>query len=343
MKTSHARSHAGSLTLFGAASVIMLAWGGLASAGTLTLTPTGVADGFTLSTFATLNPGNTGFGPFGVAVASNGNIIVSNDVDNQRYVFNDVDGQTIASAITHVTSGSGTTAYATAGGQAYGTDGSGRFVQFNANGTVNHVLTGVTASPDLGMWGNPVNGHILASSSAGLIDIDPLANGGLGSFRVVNAGGNGDGVSVSPDGTIVYSEQGSINGYNIATGALVFSSGGIFNSPDGTGTISSSNALNGDIIVNNNNGEVDLLNPTTKTFVAIATNGTRGDYVSPDTNNGTLFLDYSEAVFRLSCGANCAIGSAPPPSGTPEPASLSLFGAGLAGLALFFRRKIGRE
>src|SRR5579864_3375098 len=158
------------------------------SAGVLTLTAAGVADGFTLTTFATLNPGlvNTGnFGPFGVAVSANGNIIVSNEPNATRYAFADVDGQTTATALNHVPSSSGTLAYATAGGQAYGGDGSGHFVQFNNDGTVNHVLTGVTASTDLGMWGNPTNGHIIANSSAGLIDIDPLANGGTGSFRVI--------------------------------------------------------------------------------------------------------------------------------------------------------------
>jgi hypothetical protein len=29
------------------------------------------------------------------------------------------------------------------------------------------------------MWGNPVTGHIEAGSGAGLIDIDPLANGAV--------------------------------------------------------------------------------------------------------------------------------------------------------------------
>jgi hypothetical protein len=248
----------------------------------LTLTPAGIADGFTLTTFATVAPGNTGCcaGPFGVAVSNTGTVIVSLG-SGTRYAFNDVDGQTIATALNAVSSSSFTEAYATAGGQAYGGDGLGHFVQFNSNGTINHILTGVTTGPDLGMWGNPVTGHIEASSGAGLIDIDPLANGGLGSFRVINAAGNGDGVSVSPDGTIAYSEQGNINGYNIATGAQVFtSSPASFNSPDGTGVISSTNSLNGMILVANNNGELDLLNPSTKTFVAIATGGTRLDYTS---------------------------------------------------------------
>ena len=59
-------------------------------------------------------------------------------------------------------------------------------IWFNADGSINHILTGVTATTDFGMWGNPVTGHIEASSGAGLIDINPLANGGAGSFRVIN-------------------------------------------------------------------------------------------------------------------------------------------------------------
>lgn len=243
-----------------------------------------------------------------MAVASNGNVIVSNYANDTRYAFRDKDGQTVSAALNTVTpSGSSVTAYAHAGGQAYGSV-NGQFVQFNSDGTVNHVLTGVTAGPDLGMAGDPGNGHILASSGSGIIDINPTANGGAGSFRVVAPGGNGDGVSVSPDGKIVYSEQGSINGYNIATGALVYQSGSLLNSPDGTSVITSKNNLNGQIIVNNNNGEIDLLNPASNAVTVIATGGTRGDYVSPDTNNGSLFLDYSDTVERLSCGPNCSTG-----------------------------------
>ncbi len=323
----------------------------------LTLTSTGISDGFALSTFATVNPGNTGCcgGPFGVAVATNGNIIVSVGGKASLYVFSDTDGQTVSSALFTQASNSGTTAYATAGGHPYGTH-SGQFVEFNSDGTVNHVLTGVTTSPDLGMWGDPVNGHIIATSGSGLIDIDPTANGGTGSFRVINAGVFGDGVSVSPDGKTAYVEvSGHIIGYDIATGNQVFDSGFLPSNslvstdglgfPDGSGVITSTNSLNGDIIVNFNGngattGGVGLIDPTTDTFSVIATGGTRGDYVSPDTSNGSLFMDYSDTVERLSCGPNCAIGGPPPPpSGVPEPGTLVLFGTAMLGLAVALRRR----
>jgi PEP-CTERM motif len=307
---------------------LLLATSATIQANSLTLTPAGKADGFTLSTFATINPANANtfaFGTFGIAVTSSGDIVTSNFPNDTRYVFKDTNGQTVGSALFAITpSGSTTSAYATAGGRAYG-GANGQFVQFNNDGTINRVLTGVAASPYLGMWGDPVNGHIIATSTAGLIDINPSANGGVGSFRVIDPGVFGDGVSISPDGKIAYVEQGSINGYNIATGALVYNSGPLFSSPDGTGVISSSNKLNGKIIVNTNLGEIDLLDPSTNTFVAIATGGNRGDYVSPDTNNGTLFLDYSDTIERLSCGPNCSIGG---PS-TPEPSTLSLFALSL--------------
>ncbi len=314
----------------------------------LTLTAAGTADGFTLTTFATTNPGNTGCcaGPFGVAVTANGSVLV-NTGGGPEYVFADTDGQTVSSALFTRSSSAGTTAGATVGGNAYGAQG-GRFVEFNNDGTVNHTLTGVTPSPYLGMWGNTTNGHIIASSGSGLIDIDPLANGGLGSYRVINGNLYPDGVTVSPDGLTAYVENnGTIQAYNIATGALLstFSSFGTLSSPDGSGIISSSNNLNGDIIVNFNGngvntGGIGLINPTTSVFTVIATGGTRGDYVSPDTTNGTLFLDYSDTVNRLSCGANCAIGSIPVnPSATPEPSGFALMASGLSALGVVVRRR----
>ena len=94
------------------------------AAGTLTLTPAGIADGFTLTTFSTLNPGAQDgfFEPFGVAVASNGNVIVPSSATSTRYAFLDVDGQTPATALNSLPSSSGLVGYASAGGQAYGGD-----------------------------------------------------------------------------------------------------------------------------------------------------------------------------------------------------------------------------
>jgi hypothetical protein len=157
--------------------------------GQLTLTQDGVNLGFTLTTFATLDPNLTGCcgGPFGVAIAAPDRVLVFNNGNGTRYVFHDVDGQDRTTAITSTTQApSGTLAYATAGGVAYGGIQTGQFAQYNADGTVNHYLTGVRESTYLGMWGNPINGHLLATTNQGhIIDIDPLANGGMGSYRDV--------------------------------------------------------------------------------------------------------------------------------------------------------------
>lgn len=309
---------------------IIASMGTAANAQVLTLTADGINLGFSLATFATLDPGNTGCctGPFGVAVAAPDRILVYNNGNSTRYVFHDVDGQTKGSAISSTTMDpTGTEAYATAAGSAYGgTAQFGQFAQYDTNGNVIKVLTGVPQTTYLGMWGNPLNGHILASTQQStIIDIDPNGSGGTGSSRTVTSG-TFDGIAVSPDGTVVYGRlDTSIVGYNIATGTQVFNSGSLQGGPDGTGVITSNNDLNGQIIVNFNGngvntGSIGLLDPATNHLTIIATGGTRGDYAAPDITNGTLFLDYSDVVYRLSCGPHCSIGQRVGPCALPIPA-----------------------
>ena len=302
----------------------------------LTLTAAGVADGFTLTTF--VHGFNAQYGPLAQGIAPNGNVITGSALGLLIYVFNDVDNQTLPDAVHTVPytaqTGNPNFAMTTAGGQVYGAQANGgTYEHFASDGTFTPIPNLQTAglTDNLGMWGDPVNGHIISASNRGLVDIDPIA----GTFRVINASLFPDGVTVSPDGSIVYvANAGTVQSYNITTGALIntFNTG---HSPDGTGVISGG-SFNGDVIVNNNDGTVGLLDPTRSSgdpnqFVIIANSGTRGDFVSPDTSNGTLFLSQNEQVARLSCGPGCVIGG--PPS-APEPASYTMFGIGLAAFAV---------
>jgi hypothetical protein len=292
---------------------------------TLMLTAAGIADGFTLTTFATTNPGNSGCcaGPFGVAVNGAGNVVVGTG-SGPLYVFKDVDGQTPGSALFTQTTSTFVGAYAASGGAVYGATDGGSFIKFNADGTVADANAFPGLNSGLGMWTNPVNGHIISNSNFGLVDINPVTK----TWRVINPGGGGDGISVSPDGKWAYVEQGCIQAVNIASGAFG-ACYGTSGAPDGTGVISGG-VFNGFIVANTNFGNIDLIDPTTNTFVTIASGGTRGDYTSPDQTNGTLFLDYGDIVARLAC-PKCSF--VPPP--VPEPDTISIFGFVLAGLGMF--------
>lgn len=317
---------------------------------TLTLTADGISLGFAASTFVSGLPDIAFFnqGPFGLALTGNGNVLVSDIANATRYVFSDVDNQTPVNALFSTGSSSGSQGYASGVGAAYGGNGA-NFVRFNDDGTVAAVLV-PAVTPLLGMTADPLTGHLIATSSQGLIDIDPVAN----TFRVINASiqsfGTGaataDGVSLSPDGSVAYVGfygTGHVIGYRVSDGTVAFDSGALGHFADGTAVIVSNNGLNGKIIVTGEDGSVGLIDPNgaAGNFLLIANGGgQRGDYVAADRTNGSLLLDFSTEVDRLSCGAGCGIGSTPPTvSAVPEPGSWAMLVGGLGLLSMLARRR----
>lgn len=296
-----------------------------AQASSLTITTAGANLGFSLSTFASGFPsfGPGGIGPAGVAVNGNGQVLVHSQVDNLNYVFPDVNGQTTTTAIGSTSFTAFAPAYTNSGGTVYGSGGiqgpyAGSFVVFNNDGTVNQTVPVSTGkAPTYGNWTNPTNGHVIASGTGYLFDFNP----GNEHVTVLGPGGS-DGLTVSPDGTKIYINDGAI--YNIFGTPL--GSFGVVDQADGVAVITSGNpAINGNLIVNTNSGNLVMVNLTSLDQTIIANMGSRGDYVAPDFTNGTLFITQSDEVLRLTCGTGCAIGSTP----VPEPTSIVLVSLGI--------------
>ena len=108
---------------------------------------------------------NNGVGPLGMAVNSDGNVIVNDnsEVGGLNYVFKDVDGQTVAAALgtppirfsaAYAFNGSvWRSGFSPAGGNP-----SGALVKLNNDGTVNTVYANIPVTN--GLWTNPVSGDL---------------------------------------------------------------------------------------------------------------------------------------------------------------------------------------
>lgn len=159
------------------------------------LTAAGIADGFSLSEFVS-GFANNGVGPLGMAVNSDGNVIVNDnsEVGGLNYVFKDVDGQTVAAALGTAPNPGFPPAYAFSNGSVWGSTGfspaggnpSGALVKLNNDGTVNTVYANIPVTN--GLWTNPVSGDLLGAGADGIIDIN--VSGATPTFRVVTSAGS---------------------------------------------------------------------------------------------------------------------------------------------------------
>jgi len=258
---------------------------------------------------------------------------VSDTNQGKVFTFNDVDGQTTATALATLNVNLGTVGATAVGNTFWSGQQFGPFATYstdlatvtpqNTNGFTTYL--GMATTPD---------GHVIATTSQGsLIEITP----GNSNPRVIVAGGvgNGDGVSISPDGTKVVIEYGGqVRVYDRTTGALL-NTYSPNNSPDGTGVIASNGALNGAIVVAGNNGTIDLID-LLGNITVIATGGTRLDYTAPDQTNGTLLIDASDKIYRLGC-PGCTIGGVTP--AVPEPSTWAMMILGFAGVGFMAYRR----
>jgi len=299
----------------------------------LTLTAAGVTDGFTLSLFVDQVPAS-GFccGPLGIATNSFGQVVLQVYPNGKNYVFNDVDNQHFSASLSSATFSSSSygAAITNSGGTLFATNNdAGQIIyKLNADGSINAPLT-VGGVGGHGLWTNPVTGHLVTANGSQIRDVNQVT----GASTIIVSGVDVDGVSVSADGLTIYGAVGGhVKGWNYA-GTQVYDSGNL-GSPDGTGVIQGTNLFSGDLISNDNDGNVFLLNPTTLVNTMIASGGSRGDYVGVDSTNGTLFLTQTDSVYRLGCGPSCFF--TPP---VPEPETYALLLAGLGCLGVVARRR----
>jgi hypothetical protein len=300
--------------------------------------PNGGPHTFTLTTFASGFPNNASIGPFGVAFRTDGKVLVTDGVGELVYLFPSHADNQVATSVP--TPGNFSAASGILRGMAQiPVNSSWRYfltregagvVEIDENaqlltptGWAVPAATGITPFPPAVV--SPHNGHLFVSSRsspAAVYEVDPSSTGTIPVTLFQGSTVDGvpfapDGISCSPDGTILYvasqtngTGTGRIIGMGLTStnwGTVVYDSGDFGDGIDGLAV--GVGTLTGYIYANFNGGDVWEVGlpggtePTVKRVIAMG--GSRGDFIATDTDVNcsagfpSLLLTQTDSILRL--------------------------------------------
>src|SRR5262249_54059106 len=235
-------------------------------------------------------------GPLGIALPSNGTVVVTDSSGTVRRFPNRTDGQSARNATVVANYGTfNATGMAQFGQSIYMTQQiNGAVIQLNADGTFRQtVVTGLPAATGIAV--DPRHGSLFVSSDAGFIArVNPLTHTYDRFINNVHA----DGLAVSAAGTVLYAALADrVVGYSAITGTQVFNSGFIAGVPDGIAL--GTGLLAGSLFVNTNGGTVVQINLETGQQTVIASGGSRGDFVYVDPAGENVYITQGDRIIRI--------------------------------------------
>jgi hypothetical protein len=291
----------------------------------LTLTDYGVAEGLSLSTFATNVPtqgGSTGtIGAYSLAFPGDGTVLGSDEPGNVRVYPGDFDGQNALEAPVRQNYGNANAKGLAQLGDTIYMVGyfTGTVIQINTDGTFNRVIaSGLPTAEDV--VADPNSGHLYVSTQQyGLWDVDP----NTGEKSLIAPGGF-FGISLSADGTTLYAGtvSGPVFGFDTTTYAQVFSvspmwPGQAVSVAQGTG------AFAGNLYVNTYSSgqvwEVNITDPTQQQLIADGGPPTGGAFITVDPTDGSLLIGEADRIERISFPTDGGGGVAGGVAASPAP------------------------